>query len=128
MTLKNNISGIILLAFILISAALVSAESVRADGPVVNIFFKIATSSPETVGTASATVAATSTGRTFLKLSNDSSNQLFCNYGKSAVGNQGFIVNASSSYTMNGYTEPVYTGSVNCIASSTSQVYVIANQ
>lgn len=128
MTLKNTIGGIILITCLGIISAFYFAGTVRADGPVVNIFFKVATSSSETVPTTSVTVAATSTGRTFLKLSNDSSNQLFCNYGKTAIGGQGFIVNASSSYTMNGFTEPVFTGALNCIASSTSAVYVMANQ
>lgn len=131
MILKNYIQhalGIGVLALIAILFAVIFASQiVKADGSTINTFFSISSSSPEAVGTASTVVVATSTGRTFLKVANLSQVPMYCNYGKSAVGNQGFLINASSTFTMNGFDEPVYTGSLNCIASSSAQVYAMTN-
>lgn len=94
-----------------------------------NIFYAVGTSTAETVSASASTmVLATSTGRTWAKLSNNSSNVIYCSYGTPAAEFQGFAVPALGIYEMNQLNSPVYTGPVNCIASTTaSAIWVQAN-
>lgn len=96
------------------------------------VFFAVATSTSETVGTANTQVLATSTARTWARIANTGGNAVTCIYknGAPAALNNGFIVAASSTFEMNQLSEPVYTGSVNCISdtASAATIYVEANQ
>lgn len=76
------------------------------------------------VTTSSTNVAATSTSRRYMMIQNDSATELYCiTDGKVAYSRAGFFINASSSIEFKG--ETTYTGSINCIASSTANVLVI---
>lgn len=95
------------------------------------IFYSVATSSAESVGTSNTRILATSTGRTWMKLSNNSAFPIFCAYrnGAPAANNQGFLIAASTTYEMNQLDSPVYTGAVNCIAQGgAATIWIEANQ
>lgn len=95
-------------------------------------FYSVGTSSSEGVGSASVIVLATSTGRTWARIGNTSSSSITCIYnnGAPATVANGFIINASSTFEMNGLSEPVYTGGVQCISDNGAKelIYVEANQ
>lgn len=97
-----------------------------------SLFFVVATSSPAIAGTSSNLVIATSTGRTFLRIANTGGSAVTCIYnnGGPATITNGFIIAASSTFEMNQLTEPVYTGTVQCISdtASSEKLYVEANQ
>jgi hypothetical protein len=97
-----------------------------------SLFFIVATSTSETVGSSSGVVLATSTGRTFARIANTQGNAITCIYdnGAPATINNGFIIAASSTFEMNQLNEPVYTGTVSCISDtgSADKIYVEANQ
>lgn len=96
-----------------------------------NVFFYVASSSLESVGTSNTVVLASSTGRTWAKFSNNSTIPVFCRYanGAPAALNTGFMILASSTYEMNQLSSPVYTGAINCIAQgSAAPFYVEVNQ
>jgi hypothetical protein len=95
-------------------------------------FYSVGTSTSEVVTSTSGTVLATSTGRTWARIANTSSSSITCIYnnGAPATVANGFIINASSTFSMNGLSEPVYTGGVQCISDNgaTEKIYVEANQ
>ena len=77
------------------------------------------------VGSSSTGVASSSSQRRILILQNLSSNSVYCSLGTAAaVGSNGLWLNASSTERMPIGDGPVYAGSINCIASSTSAVLV----
>lgn len=95
-------------------------------------FYSVGTSTSEIAGASSGVVLATSTGRTWARIANTSSSSITCIYnnGAPATVTNGFIINASSTFEMNGLSEPVYTGAVSCISdtASNNKIYVEANQ
>lgn len=97
-----------------------------------NLFFVVATSTSETVGTSNTLMLATSTGRTFARIANTSGGAITCIYNNGAPAslNNGFIIAASSTFEMNQLSEPVYTGAVSCISdtSAVEKIYIEANQ
>jgi hypothetical protein len=96
------------------------------------VFFYVASSTAETVTTSNTTVLATSTGRTWARIANNSANAISCIYknGAPATVGTGFIIAASSTFEMNQLAEPVYTGAVNCISNNAASatIYVEVNQ
>lgn len=97
------------------------------------VFFSVATSSVQTIGTSNTLLIGTSTGRTWLRISNNSANVVLCRFDNglpAALPSTGFLLAASSTYEMNQLSEPVYTGAVNCISDTgaSATVYVEANQ
>lgn len=95
-------------------------------------FYSVGTSTSEVVGASSGVVLATSTGRTWARVGNTSSSSITCIYnnGAPATVSNGFIINASSTFEMNGLSEPVYTGALSCISDNgaSEKIYVEANQ
>lgn len=87
----------------------------------------MARSATVSVGTASTGVASSSSGRRFLQIQNTSSSvTVFCAYSgtTAAVGTQGFFIAASSTFSLPVGDGPMYTGPLNCIASSTVALLV----
>lgn len=126
--------GAVILAIIAIVGFTVFHSPAQKTGDFVNgsptIMYQIATSGPETVGTSDTIIDATSTGRTFLKIADNSASSITCNYGKTSTAASGFQVAASSTFEMNQLTEPVYIGAVHCISDtgSAASIYLIANE
>lgn len=132
-TLKNLTTSLLVLAIALlvIGFAATEVQHAKADtSSVPTVFFKVATSTPETVSASnSTTVLATSTGRTWAKLSNNSPTAIYCTYGVPAAQFQGFLIQASTTYEMNQLSSPVYAGPVNCIGvGAAATIWVQANQ
>ena len=125
-----GIAAIVGIIFAII-AFISSVQTVKA-GPeqVPSVFYGVGTSTAETVATSNTRILATSTARTWAKISNNSQYPIFCAYrnGNPAALNQGFLINASSTYEMDGLNSPVYTGAVNCIAQgNAAAIWVEAN-
>lgn len=123
--------AILALAWIAFNFNMVSAPAfgnANSGGP--QVFFSVATSTSETV-TSNVMILATSTGRTWARIANTSGVAVTCIYdnGMAATVNNGFIIAASSTFEMNQLSEPIYTGSVNCISDGASaKLYIEANQ
>lgn len=78
------------------------------------------------VTTASTQVVATSTARTFLRVTNISSNNIYCSDGtQNAVLYEGVAIMASSSVEFSSNTQP-FTGALNCISTGNASTTVIA--
>lgn len=88
--------------------------------------FSIQNASSTVVGTTAGQVVSTSTSRRYLKIQNTGSGPTataYCNTnGRIAYDQSGFMLLASSTYTS--YGSDLYTGSVNCISSSTIRLLV----
>lgn len=93
-----------------------------------NIFFHVATSSLEQIGTTNVVALATSTGRTWALISNNGATNILCSYtGAPVVGMGGFVIAASSTKQIS--TDALYTGAINCVSQAgTVPVFVQANQ
>lgn len=137
MTISKKAFGIISFLLLIAVTLLLIASTGKAYGSTSfngtpNLFFIVATSTSETVGTSNTLVLATSTGRTFARIANTSSSAVTCLYGNgnAATVNNGFIINASSTFEMNQLSEPVYTGAVSCISDTgaSDKIYIEANQ
>lgn len=104
----------------LLSAHFAQAPSYSGiDTPI----FNMQNSTRVVVTTSSTNVVATSSSRRYLLLGNDSSGPVYCNTnGRAAVNSTGFMIAASSSRSFDGSS--LYTGSINCIASSSAPVVV----
>jgi hypothetical protein len=93
------------------------------------IIYSIATTSVFTVGTSNTLIDATSTGRTYFKISTNGT-PVTCNYTRPASVTNGFVIAASSSVTMNGLSEPVIASAISCISDtgSSGTITVWANE
>lgn len=122
--------GIGLIVSIQSTYAATPVAGVISAGP--NLFYSVGSSTAEVVGTATTRILATSTGRTWTRISNNSANPITCTYknGAPAIIGQGFIITASSTFSMNQLTEPVYTGTIQCISNTgvAATVFVEVNQ
>lgn len=135
--LTHNLKQKAILSFLIVAIiATIIAISSKAHGSTSfngtpNLFFVVGTSSPATLTSSSQVVLATSTGRTWARISNTSATNATCIYanGNPATVNKGFVLAASSTFEMNQLSEPVYTGAVSCISDGASSIlYVEANQ
>ena len=98
------------------------AQVVGAD---FNRFTTPPTNTAIACGTTSTLAVATSSGRVYVALVNDSANTVYLGLGKPAVGSNGIRLNASGgSYEID--PQNLFTGAINCIASSTSVLTVIS--
>lgn len=85
-----------------------------------------ATSSAVTVTTSATIIAATSTSRVYMRLTNNSGVTVSCSlkFGTAPTNGTGLLLYASSSYAFEVDQNP-YTGPVTCIAPSSASVAVI---
>jgi len=123
-----------IIAFVLVTLCGVAAvtgglvASHRTSGPLTGSFeppfSAFSTTSVESVTTTSQTIAATSTSRRLLTLQNIGPTTVYCAAGVTAVDQTGFFLAASSTVRFPTGEEAVYTGAVNCIASSTTKLLV----
>lgn len=131
---QNIIIGIVVLVILAVVGVAALKPTAHATGDFVNgsptLLYQIATSGPETVGTSDTVIDGTSTGRTFFSISDNSANPITCNYGKTSTATSGRIIAASSTFTMNELTEPVYVGAIHCISDtgSAASIFVTANE
>lgn len=127
--MKNLILAVATAALFL-TGALIGGMSARQSAPVAGgidtPIFSIQNASSTVVGTTAGQVVATSTSRRFLRIQNTGSGSTataYCNTnGRLAYDQSGFMILASSTYSSFG--TDLYTGSINCIASSTTRLLV----
>lgn len=83
-----------------------------------NAYVTPQTSTGVAVTTSSTQVLATSTGRSYARISNLSGNAIYCNLdtGKPAVAFSGIMVQATSTLVISDNDSSLYRGAVNCIA------------
>lgn len=122
--------GAVVLGIYAVTAGHAFGSPINSNGPAV--FFSVATSTAESVAATNTRILATSTGRTWARIANISANPITCIYGNGipATVTHGFIIAASSTFSMNQLNEPVYTGAINCISdtAAAASIYVEANQ
>lgn len=89
--------------------------------------FKISTA--KLITTSSTLVSATNTARTYLRISNVSSNNIYCKLQttppQTAILYEGFAIHASSSAEFTG--DNLYTGPVFCISTGNASTTVVEN-
>lgn len=89
-----------------------------------NRFVKAPTNTIGSCTSTSGTLVATSTSRQYVAIVNDSANTVYLSLGKAAVGSNGIRLNANGG-TFEMGSEALFTGAINCIASSTSVMTVV---
>lgn len=122
---------VIVASALFIKQSLVSNQVSQALGGTyaegANVMYSINTATSTTVGTGSALVLATSTGRTWALIANDGTGAVTCNYSRAASTTTGFQIAAGSTKRL-GDAE-LFTGGVFCASATGSNlVYVLANQ
>ncbi len=130
-TMKNLLIAVLALAALVLGGlVLTEGEVERAGGPAaVNDFSGVVSNSSVEVGPGnSEQVAATSTSRKYLVLSNDSAEAVYLSFSNPASVNSGMLLAASSTYEIN--PDNLFVGSVHAIttgAASSSVLIIEAN-
>lgn len=122
------VSGLLAVAVALICAVafslLTSSQPALGSSIDTPIYTFNGNSTSTLISTASAPLVGTSTSRRFLLIQNAGSTTAYCNTdGKPGIDQQGFFMAASSSRTFEGSS--LYTGAINCIASSSVRMLAI---
>jgi hypothetical protein len=122
--MKNIIfSGIGIVIGVILVALMYHGNAMPVAGGIDTPIFSMQNSTRVLVTTSSTQVVATSSSRRYLLLGNDSSSPVYCNTnGRAAVNSTGFFMASSTSRSFDGSS--LYTGAINCIASSTAPVTV----
>lgn len=127
--MKNNLITIVGVG--LVVAGLLFAFELRQPAPATQAVGDIVrfTDAPTNTGgscsSTSGILVATSTGRQYLAIVNDSANTVYLGLGVTAVGGTGIRLNATGG-TYEITQEALFTGVINCIASSTSHMTILS--
>lgn len=119
--MQKNIAPIfvtVVLIIISICAWNVSRNQSLGSFETSNAYTAAQTSTGVLVTTSNTVVLATSTSRSFVRISNLSGNTIYCNTdnGKPATAFQGYMISATSSLSFSDNDSNLYRGAINCIA------------